>query len=95
MEIQYTSHAQERGMERFGVLFTQDELMELVERIHAGDAEYIGKGNKKATIWMIEYNGQKVYPVIDFDAKFILTFLTKPMAYRTAKRNRNNLCTLI
>jgi len=81
-------------MERFGIYLTQDELMELVERIHAGDAEYIGKGNKKATIWMIEYNNQKIYPVIDFDAKFILTFLTKPMAYRTAKRNRNNPCNL-
>lgn len=81
-------------MERFGVLFAQEELKELAERIHLGDAEYIGKGNRRATIWCIEYQGQKVYPVIDFDAKFIMTFLTKPMAYRTAKRNRFIACNL-
>ena len=88
MELQYTSHAQERGLERYGVYIHPEEMMELVERIHEGDAEYIGKGNKKATIWCIEYEKQKLYPVIDFDSKFILTFLTKPMAYRTALAKR-------
>ena len=86
--ITYTSHAQERGVERFGIYLEENELADLIERIHEGDADYIGKGLKRATVWCIEYKKQKLYPLIDFDSKFILTFLTKTMAYRTAKVSR-------
>lgn len=86
--LQYERHSQERAIERFGVFLSLEELKILMDRIHEGDADYIGKGQRDTTIWCIEHEGQKLYPVIDFDDKFILTFLTKTMAYKTAKRNR-------
>lgn len=86
--LTYSYHAQERVMERFGVYLDKEGLSNIMERIINGDADYIGKGKRTSTIWMIEYEGQKLYPVVDFEEKFILTFLTKPMAYRTVKSNR-------
>lgn len=86
--LSYNSHAQERAMERFGIYLTIEDITKLVERIHEGDAEYIGRGKRKTSIWCIEYDGQKLYPLVDFDDRFILTFLTKTMAYKTAKKQR-------
>ncbi len=75
-------------MERSGVYLDKAGLEEIMTRIINGDADYIGKGKRASTIWMIEYQNEKLYPVVDFVEKFILTFLTKPMAYRTAKSHR-------
>lgn len=86
--MKFKSHAQERAMERFGIYLTIEKLTHLAEKIHKGDAEYIGMGKDDTSIWCIEYDGQKLYPVIIFGKNFILTFLTKSMAYRTAKRQR-------
>lgn len=86
--IEYKTHVQERAMERFGVFLTIEQLNYIVTRIYEGDAEYIGRGRNNTTIWCIDHEGTKLYPLIDFENKFILTFLTKTMAYNTAKRQR-------
>lgn len=86
--LEYRSHAQERAMDRYGVFLTLKDLETLVDRIHEGDAEYIGMGRRKTSVWCIEYDNQKLYPLVDFDDRFILTFLTKTMAYKTTKRQR-------
>lgn len=86
--MEYRSHAQKRAVERFGIYLTIEQLEELGQRIYDGDAEYIGRGRRRTSIWCIEYQNQKLYPLIDFEDKFILTFLTKSMAYKTADRQR-------
>lgn len=88
VEIEYESHAQQRAMDRFGIYLSIQDLERLGERIYNGDAEYIGRGRRGMSIWCIEFQGQKLYPLMDFEDKFILTFLTKPMAYRTSDKQR-------
>ena len=89
MQLKYEIHAQERAMERFGIFITIDQVKDIIARIHEGDAEYIGMGKDRCkAIWCIEFEGQKLYPMINFDRKFIYTLLTKSMAYKTAKRQR-------
>jgi hypothetical protein len=89
-KLKNMKHTQIRAMERYGVYLSTEDLDGLMNRIHAGDADYIGMGDfgTNTSIWCIEHESQKLYPLIHFEEKYILTFLTKAMTYRTVKTNK-------
>jgi len=86
--LKYFCHAQERAFERYGIYLTMSQIRTLEKRIYNGDADYIGMGVNGTSMWSITYEQQTLYPLIDFEASIILTFLTKKMVNRNIKAKK-------
>ena len=56
-------HCQKRLSQRFGVMASFDELIDLARKIHAGEAKLICKQTNTRSVWNIELRG-RCYPFV-------------------------------
>lgn len=64
-----------RGIERYGVRLTDNDLIVMTKMIQGGQAEFMERESNRATKWLLNYNGIAIPLVYDTQRKSIATIL--------------------
>lgn len=70
-----TRHARLRAMERYGMVLSEQDVVDIADMCLDGRASALYRQSKRVIICTVRYRQKKLRPVVDTDDRIILTFL--------------------
>lgn len=74
------AHAKKRAEERYGLNLNKEARHEIVQRIQANQAEFVGKQSNNRSLWRVQYQDQSLNVVYDKARSTLCTVLPKEAA---------------
>lgn len=71
------AHAKKRAEERYGLNLNKEARREIVSKIQANQAEFVGKQSNNRSLWRVQYRDQSLNVVYDKARSTMCTVLPK------------------
>jgi hypothetical protein len=71
----HVAHCERRVFERYGELYADKLIPEILSKIRKGDGEFVRKQSNSKTVWKVIVNHKTYHVVYDKNTKCLVTFL--------------------